>query len=495
METGTIYIQGIIGADTTLVDVVRQVKSLEEVDDINVHITSAGGNVMQGFAIYDYLIDLPQNVNTYASGNCDSIATVIFQAGNTRYIEEGINSFVIHNANIDPSVLGRSVDSNQLNEIANELKQVENNITQFYTKKTSISFQTLDKLMDAETNLSAKDAVALGFADKTFSKVSNLAAALVVSNESYNDYPQAASDNAKRALKWLEENDNPNNCLTAVGFARANQLANRESISEETISRMSAFERHRQNKDVDYSEGCGGIAWDAWGGDEGIAWAQRKLEQIRNTNKTIDNMNPILKAINELKDLVTKKSSNMIELTLEDGTRVYVDSDDGELEGKRILLMNEDGQVTDTPAPDGNHRLRDGRTISVEDGLVTGVREDADAMEESEDGYTEEETQNLNNMTPDEVKALVSDTVAQAMKEMEENILSKMTDQSNILAENKKVLDREYADLKAAMQNVVTQFEVPTSKGAFNEASNTASDAVTRESLAAVRKQLRSAKN
>lgn len=106
----------------------------------------------------------------------------------------------------------------------------------------------------------------------------------VLNQESYTDYPQAASDNAKRALKYLEESGNPNNCLTRVGFARANQLANREPISRETIGRMAAFERHRQNSDVPYEEGCGKIAWDCWGGDEGVAWAQRKLEQIDRQN-------------------------------------------------------------------------------------------------------------------------------------------------------------------------------------------------------------------
>ncbi len=98
--------------------------------------------------------------------------------------------------------------------------------------------------------------------------------------ETYSDYPKAASDAAKRALKWLDESGNPNNCLTRVGYARAHQLANREPISRETIARMAAFERHRQNKDVPYEEGCGKIAWDCWGSDEGIAWAQRKLKQI-----------------------------------------------------------------------------------------------------------------------------------------------------------------------------------------------------------------------
>jgi hypothetical protein len=97
--------------------------------------------------------------------------------------------------------------------------------------------------------------------------------------DSYTDYPEAATNNAKRALKWADENG-WGSCGEATGKARANQLANREPISRDTISRMASFKRHQQYKDVPYSEGCGGLMWDAWGGDAGIEWASRKLEQI-----------------------------------------------------------------------------------------------------------------------------------------------------------------------------------------------------------------------
>lgn len=99
--------------------------------------------------------------------------------------------------------------------------------------------------------------------------------------ESYNDYPEAAKENAKIALRWADENG-WGSCGTPVGKQRANQLANGENISEDTISRMAAFERHRQNSQKELGDGCGRLMWLAWGGDEGIAWAQRKLEQIRN---------------------------------------------------------------------------------------------------------------------------------------------------------------------------------------------------------------------
>ena len=99
-----------------------------------------------------------------------------------------------------------------------------------------------------------------------------------VNLESYNDYPASASNNAKKAIKYKEENGS--SCGTKVGWTRARQLAYKKKISRETIARMASFKRHQQNKDVPYSEGCGGIMWDAWGGASGIEWAIRKLKQI-----------------------------------------------------------------------------------------------------------------------------------------------------------------------------------------------------------------------
>lgn len=97
--------------------------------------------------------------------------------------------------------------------------------------------------------------------------------------ESYNDYPEAAKEAAQTALRWAEENG-WGDCGTPVGKARANQLAKGEPITRETIARMAAFDRHRENSDKPLGDGCGRLMWLAWGGDAGVAWAQRKLKQI-----------------------------------------------------------------------------------------------------------------------------------------------------------------------------------------------------------------------
>ena len=97
--------------------------------------------------------------------------------------------------------------------------------------------------------------------------------------ESYNDYPKQAIENAKIALRWAEENG-WGSCGTPVGKARANQLANGESISRDTIARMASFARHKENSQKELGDGCGRLMWLAWGGDAGIEWATRKLDQI-----------------------------------------------------------------------------------------------------------------------------------------------------------------------------------------------------------------------
>ncbi len=100
--------------------------------------------------------------------------------------------------------------------------------------------------------------------------------------ETYNDYPEGAVNNAKRALKWVEQNG-WGTCGEATGKNRANQIANREKLSRSTIARMASFKRHQQHKDVPYSEGCGGLMWDAWGGSAGVNWAISKLKEIDGT--------------------------------------------------------------------------------------------------------------------------------------------------------------------------------------------------------------------
>ena len=98
--------------------------------------------------------------------------------------------------------------------------------------------------------------------------------------ESFTDYPESGQVAAQRAIDYKEANPDTD-CGTRIGWTRARQLANGQPISEDTIARIASFKRHQQRKDVPYSEGCGGLMWDAWGGTAMIEWASNKLESIR----------------------------------------------------------------------------------------------------------------------------------------------------------------------------------------------------------------------
>lgn len=106
--------------------------------------------------------------------------------------------------------------------------------------------------------------------------------------QSYDDYPEAARNNACKAIRWKEQHGEEVQGMTQVGWIRANQLCKGEKISEETIARMSGFQRHQRNaqvapefKDTPWKD-KGYVAWLGWGGTTGINWAADKLKSIRN---------------------------------------------------------------------------------------------------------------------------------------------------------------------------------------------------------------------
>lgn len=100
--------------------------------------------------------------------------------------------------------------------------------------------------------------------------------------ETYNDYPQAAIDAAKQGIKRNEEIGNK--CATQVGKVRAQQLANGEAVSIDTIKRMRSFLiRQKDNYELAQSRkdyyACGYISYLLWGGPAALPWAEKKLRQ------------------------------------------------------------------------------------------------------------------------------------------------------------------------------------------------------------------------
>jgi|14BtaG_2_1085337.scaffolds.fasta_scaffold00284_11 HK97 family phage portal protein len=109
--------------------------------------------------------------------------------------------------------------------------------------------------------------------------------------EGFSDYPQSATNNAKRMIEWREKYGRDEvKGGTSVGWQRASSLSKREKLTAETVGRMAAFNRHRKNATVDPKfqdtpwKDNGYVAWNLWGGTSGVNWAIKKMEQIRNND-------------------------------------------------------------------------------------------------------------------------------------------------------------------------------------------------------------------
>lgn len=104
--------------------------------------------------------------------------------------------------------------------------------------------------------------------------------------ESYSDYPQGATNNAKRMLEWREKyGRDVVQGGTNIGWIRANQIASREPLSLDVVKRVHSFlSRHEDNaviadqyKDEPWKD-KGYVAYNLWGGKAMVSWAKRIAE-------------------------------------------------------------------------------------------------------------------------------------------------------------------------------------------------------------------------
>lgn len=134
---------------------------LEEMaGDITVRINSGGGDVFEGFAIYNLLDQHNGNITVHIDGLAASAASVIAMAGDD--INMGINALMmIH----DPwtFAIGNSSDLAKTGEL---LDKIKDSIVNTYEKQTELDKNYISDLMAAETWMTADEAISDGFATK-----------------------------------------------------------------------------------------------------------------------------------------------------------------------------------------------------------------------------------------------------------------------------------------------------------------------------------------
>lgn len=159
-----ITIFGVIGQDffgdgVTAQSVARQLRAIGG-REVEVQINSPGGDVFEGFAIYNLLREHPYNVTVKVLGMAASAASVVAMAGNT--VQIGTASFImIHNCWV--MAIGNKTD---LRETADFLEPFDQALADVYVARTGQDMAKVKGWLDAETYMSGSVAIERGFADE-----------------------------------------------------------------------------------------------------------------------------------------------------------------------------------------------------------------------------------------------------------------------------------------------------------------------------------------
>jgi len=163
-KTSEITIYGVIGSSWwnesfSANDIDEAIKDAGS-NDIIINLNSPGGDAFDGIAIFNRLKRHEGKVTIHVDGWACSAASVIAMAADELIMELG-SMFMFHEAsNI---VWGTKTD---MRKEADVLEELEEGIIDIYMTKANITREEIRQKLDAETWLSAKSTVEIGFATK-----------------------------------------------------------------------------------------------------------------------------------------------------------------------------------------------------------------------------------------------------------------------------------------------------------------------------------------
>ena len=149
----------LFGGGVTAQDIADKLDEAGKLESITLRINSPGGDLFEGLTIQNLLQSKGLPVNVFVDGEAASAATIVMLAGNTITMGEGSMLF-IHNA--WTLAAGNAVE---LRKTADDLEKISGEMRKLYAERTGIPEQEIQALMDAETFLTAEEAVAKKFAD------------------------------------------------------------------------------------------------------------------------------------------------------------------------------------------------------------------------------------------------------------------------------------------------------------------------------------------
>lgn len=142
---------------------------------IKVIITSDGGNVRVGLAIYDMLKSYHGRVTGVICGFCRSSAMVVLQACGERlslpHTKMKIHDVLVNIQELKSEVILNRRQFNQFYEsLARDVRQDQRAINKIYSSRSGQSLRFIRQLSEEDRNLTVQEALEFGLIDKIVKK-------------------------------------------------------------------------------------------------------------------------------------------------------------------------------------------------------------------------------------------------------------------------------------------------------------------------------------
>lgn len=223
-------LDGVIAEESWWGDEVTPKMFRDELDahpgDIDVYINSPGGDVIAATQIYTMLQEHKGRVRVKIDGLAASAASIIAMAGD-EVLMAPTAYMMIHNSS--SIALGNKQD---MRHEADVLDEVDKGIREAYRQKTGLRDSKLEEMMDAETWMSARTCIDLGFAD-----------GYIAADPDEEDEPEEPEEDPD------EEEEDPDN-IEHVDRRVAARYRGHPAVAWSARGQMAGLRRALQNEEV-----------------------------------------------------------------------------------------------------------------------------------------------------------------------------------------------------------------------------------------------------
>lgn len=257
-------------------------------DTIDMRIFCNGGNVIEGWAIYDRLRQSGKKISCTIEGKAASMATIIMLAAPKEDRHAFQNAAImVHNPWIPAYAVGDCLHAKELRNMADEMQMWQDKMLDLYVERCGCDRQEMQDLMDKDMFINTDKAMEMGLIADTINPIS------------------ASADN---------------------------------SIIYNNINRKNSKSMAKDEKKIEVK----------------ASLIDKVLAKLG------------LKSLDDIEGSSDGGNVKAMELTTTDGQKLTIEREEGE------------PQVGDAASPDGTFSMPDGKTITVEDGVITNIQTDGD---------------------------------------------------------------------------------------------------------------------